>query len=257
MDELTLLKPKLVRLKLSGMLETLSARVQQAMDERWSYSNFLDILLADEVDRRDHKQLTRRLLKSTLEPGKTLESFDFSFNPRLHEPTIRELASCRFLGECENVLLVGPSGVGKSHLAQALGHQAARRGRDVMFRRAAALLHWIGAGDGDGSHERRLRSACSVDLLILDDFGLTALRDEQQNDLYELICERYERRSTILTSNRDFSEWPLVFANPLMASAAMDRLLHRAVKLELEGKSYRVNAFHKRSKELTKASNEI
>jgi len=253
MEETVLLKPKLARLKMSGVLETLNGRLEQAMKERWPYSQFLDCLLSDEVERRDYKQLSRRLARSALDPAKTLETFDFSFNPRIHEPTVRELGTCAFIERKENPFFLGPSGVGKSHLAQALGHEAARRGREVLFRRACSLLQWIGAGRGDGSFERRMRYAATIDVLILDDFGLKPLSEEQQTDLYELICERYEKAPTIITSNRDFSEWMSVFANPLMGSAAMDRLVHRGIKIVIEGKSYRVDSFVKRSKDLSPA----
>lgn len=254
MDELSLLKPKLTRLKLSGITETLSMRIAQAMNDKWSFSQFLDMLLADEVERRDFKQLGRRLTRSGLQPEKTLESFDFRFNLSIHEATFRELATCGFLLKAENLFLVGPSGVGKSHLGQAIGHEACRRGHEALYRRTAVLMHWIAAGHGDGTHPRRLKQIGAVDLLILDDFGLTPLNEAQQADLYELICERYEKRSTIITSNRDFNEWPLVFANPLMGSAAMDRLVHRAVKIVIQGKSYRVDSFVKRTKN-TRSSN--
>jgi DNA replication protein DnaC len=248
MDEMVMLKPKLTRLKMSGVLDTLAGRLDQAMSEKWPYSQFLDQLLSDEVERRDQKQLSRRLVKSELAPDKTLETFDFSFNPRIHEPTIRELAGCQFLERKENCFFLGPSGVGKSHLAQALGHEAARRGHEVLFRRTSALLQWIGAGRGDGSLDRRMKTATTVALLVLDDYGLKPLNEEQQSDLYELICERYERCSLIITSNRDFNEWLGVFANPLMGSAAMDRLVHRGIKIVIEGKSYRADSFMKRSK---------
>jgi len=256
MDELVTLKPKLTRLKLSGVSETLETRIAQAMREKWSFTQFLEILLSDEVERRDFKQLGRRLTRSSLEPDKTLETFDFRFNPRIHEPTIRELATCQFITKHENVFFVGPSGVGKSHLGQALGHEACRRGFEVLARRTSLLLSWVQSGRGDGSRERRLKQLSAVDLLILDDFGLSPLSEEQQADLYEIICERYERASTVVTSNRDFAEWPTVFSNPLMGSAAMDRLVHRAVKLVIEGKSYRVDNFVKRGKRAPAASGE-
>jgi len=249
MDAMTL-KPKLTRLKLSGILETLGGRLDQAQQSKWSYSEFLDFLLSDEVERRDHKQLVRRLLKSELDAEKTLQSFDFSFNAKIHEPTIRELGSCGFLTKKENCLFLGPSGVGKSHLAQAIGNEAVRRGWEVLYRRTSALFGWIAAGVGDGSHDRRLRTACTVPLLILDDFGMKPMSELEQSDLYEVICERYEKAPTILTSNRDFNEWPSVFHNALMGSAAMDRLVHRATKIVVEGNSYRVDAFVRRSRSL-------
>jgi DNA replication protein DnaC len=253
MDAMTL-KPKLTRLKLSGILETLNGRLDQAQSDKLSYSQFLDFLLSDEVERRDHKQLVRRLLKSELDPEKTMQSFDFTFNPKIHEPTIRELATCAFLDRKENCFFLGPSGVGKSHLAQAIGNEAVRRGWEVLYRRTSTLFGWIAGGLGDGSHERRLKSASSVPLLILDDFGMKSLNETEQSDLYEVICERYEKAPTILTSNRDFNEWPMIFQNPLMGSAAMDRLVHRATKIVIEGKSYRVDAFVRRSRESTGAN---
>ena len=243
MDQLVMLKPHLKRLKLAGMLESLPVRIEQAMEEKWDYSHFLLNLLTDEADRRDRKQLLRRLAKSGLEGDKTLETFDFSFNPAIHEQTIKELAGCSFIGQRRLVFFVGPSGVGKSHLAQALGHEACRRGYETICRKTDHLFKWINSGRGDGTHERRLQQIIKQPLLILDDFGLIDLSSKQQEDLYEVIAERYEKSSTIITSNRDFSEWPMVFSNPLMGSAAMDRLVHRAIKIVIKGKSYRLNSF--------------
>jgi DNA replication protein DnaC len=248
MDELVALKPKLARLKLSGILETLTERLGQATTEKWSFTHLLDVLVSDEVERREFKQFGRRLSRSALDPEKTLETFDFSFNPRIHQPTILELATGRFVEKANNLFFLGPSGVGKSHLAQALGHVSCRKGMEVQNERTNILMDWVVAGLGDGSHDRRLKQVCSVDLLILDDFGLTPLREAQQEDLYEIICRRYERKATIITSNRDFNEWPMVFTNPLMASAAMDRLVHRAIKIVIEGNSYRLESFVKRTK---------
>jgi DNA replication protein DnaC len=246
MNELTLLKPKLVRLKLSGILENLDSRLSQAAKEKWSFSNFLDILLSDEVERRNFKQLARRLAKSNLSPEKTLETFDFSFAAKLHEPTVREFANCHFLEQNENIFFLGPSGVGKSHLAQALGHQACRKGFDTYCDRTDLILKWIAAGKGDGSYEKRLKWIATIGLLILDDYGLKNLTEDQQADLFEIVTMRYETRATIITSNRDLSEWPSVFKNALMGSAVMDRLIHRANQIVIEGKSYRLNAFVKR-----------
>lgn len=257
MNDLAQLKPKLLRLKLSGVLETLEQRMHQAMEQKQEYSQFLLNLLTDEVDRRDNKQLSRRLSRSGLNPEKTLSSFDFQFNKQIHKPTIRELATCTFLHERRNLFFVGPSGVGKSHLSQAIGNEACMKNIDVLYRGTHELLQWIHSGRADGSAERRMATVKTIPLLVLDDFGLRPLSEVSQTDLYEIISSRYERSSTILTSNRDFAEWQQVFSNPLMGSAAMDRLVHRAIKISIEGESYRMNSFISSTKNLTGALEEV
>ena len=252
MDKMAMLKPKLVRLKLSGILETLDGRMHEALEGKWDYAQFLLTLLSDEVERRDNKQLNRRLSKSGLDPAKSLQVFDFSFNSKIHEPTVKQLAKSDFIQNRNNIFLVGPSGVGKSHLAQAIGIEACLSGVDVLYRNTTELLKWVHSGRADGNHERRLTSLVNVPLLILDDFGLQPLNEANQSDLFELISLRYERHPMILTSNRDFAEWPMIFENPLMGSAAMDRLVHRAVKVVIEGESFRMNSFLKLNEKLTK-----
>ena len=244
MDKTLILK-KLERLKLPGIASTIDERLDQAMKDKWSYSALVDALLTDEVDRRNHRQITLRLAKSRLEPTKTLETFDFTFNLKISSPLIKELASCAFLEKKQNIFILGPSGVGKSHLAQALGHQACRKEHDVLFYCTYQLFEWIWAGRGDGTHKKRLEQAIKTPLLILDDFGLQTLDEAQQNDLYHLITQRYEKASTIITSNKDFDEWPTIFTNPLLASAALDRLVHRGIQIVIEGQSYRLAEFKK------------
>ena len=240
-----LIAKKLTRLRMSGIAVILEQRLKQAVEEKWSYSMFFEMLLTDEIERRENKQLTLRLAKSKLDPTKTLETFDFSFNNKIPAIAIQELSSSNFVEQKNNIFVLGPSGVGKSHLAQALGHQACRRGHDVLFFGTYQLFDWIYAGRGDGTRKKRLAQVVKIPLLILDDFGLQALNEDQQEDLYELIAERYEKNSTIITSNRDFGEWPAVFANPLLGTAALDRLVHRGVQIIIEGSSYRLAEFKK------------
>lgn len=236
---------KLQRLKLPGMSVTLPQRLEQALLEKWPYSDLIEILLTDEIERRDNKQLTMRLAKSRLDQTKTMETFDFNFNAKIQASLIKELASCQFVAKKQNIFILGPSGVGKSHLAQALGHQACRFGHEVLFYCTYQLFEWIYAGCGDGTYKKRLAHITKMPLLILDDFGLQALNEAQQADLYQVIAGRYEKNATIITSNRNFDEWPSIFTNSLIGTAALDRLVHRGIQIVIEGNSYRLAEFKK------------
>mgnify|MGYP000885749633 CR=1 FL=1 len=237
--DLNTLAPRLKQLRLSGILETLDMRHRQAVDEQWSFTEFLERLLQDEVERRNQKQLTLRLRRAAFQSDKTLERFDFSFNPQLNRQQVLELATCQFVARREPVLICGPTGVGKSHLAQALGHEACRRGYDVVYLSAARMLQHLAGGRADGSYDRRLQSYIRPDLLILDDFGLKPLRPPAPEDFYDVINERYERGATVVTSNRALDEWPQLFGDPLLASAGLDRLFHNAHALTITGASFR------------------
>jgi DNA replication protein DnaC len=234
------LTPYLKQLRLSGILDTLEVRTQQAITEQWSYLEFLTRLVQDEVERRQGKQLTLRIRRSGIASTKTLESFDFGFNPTLNRQQLYDLATCEVIRQHRNVLICGQTGVGKSHLAQALAHEAARKGFDSVFVSAEAMLRHIHAGRADGSYERRLAGYVRPPLLILDDFGLKPLPPAGPGDLYDVINERYERESIIVTSNRAPGEWAELFGDPLLASAGLDRLAHRATVLLLTGRSYRL-----------------
>lgn len=233
------LAPHLKRLRLSGILETLDARNQQAIDGQWSYVEFLSRLLEDEVERRAQKQLALRIRRAKINTTKTLEGFDFNFNPSLNRQQVLDLATCEYIRRKQNVLICGPTGVGKSHLAQALSHEACRRGFDILFVNTHRMLQHINGGRADGTLERRFQTYLRPDLLVLDDFGLKALHPPAPEDLYDVINERYERGSIMLTSNRAPAEWPDMFGNPLLASAGLDRLAHRAVVLVITGTSFR------------------
>ncbi len=232
--------PKLKALRLSGILETLDVRNRQAIDDKLSYVEFLERLLEDEVERRSHKQLLLRVRRAAFSSEKTLEGFNWSFNPSINRQQILDLATGAWIDRKENVLVVGPSGVGKSHLAQALGQEACRRGYHVLFTPVVKMLGHLNGGRADGTYERRLSGYLRPDLLILDDFGLRALRAQESEDFYQVIGERYERGSILVTSNRDYSEWPEAFGeNPLLASAGLDRLAHQAHLITITGASYR------------------
>lgn len=229
----------LKKLRLSGVLQSLDLRKVEAIEHALSFEEFLERLLRDEVERREGKQLDLRIRRANFEHERTLEAFDFRFNPDIPRSRVLELGTCAFVGRREDVLLIGPTGTGKSHLGQALGHRACRLGLAVLFVPAQELFATLHAARGDGTHDRKLQRYVDVDLLIIDDLGLRPLRGEEPYDLHEVIRARHERRSTIITSNRAVPEWQTMFPDPLLAAATMDRLLQHAHVIELIGQSFR------------------
>jgi DNA replication protein DnaC len=240
MNPIPELAPQLKQLRLSGILDSLDARNRQALDGKLAYTEFLSLLIQDEVARREQKKFQMRLRRATFRATKTLEQFDFERLPKLNRALVHELATGRYLTERAPVLIVGPCGTGKSHLGQALGHCAIRQGIDVLFSTCAQLTASLNAARATGSYERKLMTLARVPLLIIDDFGLKPLRPPADEDLHDLIAERYEQAATLVTSNLDFAEWDQAFpANRLLASATLDRLRHNAYCLVLDGESFR------------------
>ena len=233
------LLPKLKQLKLSGMLNTLELRAEQASQEQLSPLEFFALLLDDELERREQNRMAYRLGTSGCNPSKTLSQYDFSAAPGVNRSFITDLATCAFIQRHENVLFCGPTGLGKSHLANALGVEALKRNFRVISKSTYRLLADLNASRATGSYSRTLSSILRCDLLILDDFGLQTVPPVSIQDLYEIICERYETGSIIVTSNRAFEEWAEIFENDLLSSAALDRLTHHAHSLIIQGESYR------------------
>ena len=250
MADMHQLENKMRMIKLSGMVETLDMRLSQAQKEGLAFTQFLEMLLEDEVQHRANKKLASRIIRAHFEEEKSLEGFDFNFNPKLPAQYIRELATCQFIERKESVILCGPVGVGKTHLSQALGHQACRAGYNVLFIKAGRLLSDLGGGRADDSWEKRLQYYLKPNLLILDDFAMKEFTKTQAEDLYELIDRRYHSSSLIVTANRVPKDWYPLFPNPVIAESALDRLVSCAHVITLTGKSYR--ALLRPSKDLDK-----
>jgi len=230
---------KMRSLKLNGMLDTMELRLTQAQKDGLGFIQFLELLLEDEVQHRGNKRLTSRITKARFEEEKSLEEFNFHFNPKVPTQYIHDLATCRFIERKESIIFCGPVGVGKTHLAQALGHQACRLGYSVLFSKASRLLSDLGGGRADGTWEKRLRRYLKPDLLILDDFAMKELTKFQAEDFYELIDQRYRSGSMIATANRSPEDWYPLFPNPVIAESALDRLVSCSHVITLTGKSYR------------------
>src|SRR5208337_3608749 len=231
---------QLRKLKLGGFLESLELRLAQVTNDDLSHLAFLTLVVQDEIERREAKKLSLRIRQAAFEEEKTLEGFDFAFNPRIKRGVVTDLATCLFIEKREHVLIYGPAGVGKTHLAEALGHEACRRGYTTLFVKSAKMLRSLFAARADQSWERQLKRFVRPDLLIIDDFGLTALTPIQAEDFYELVADRHLRSSILITSNRPPQDWVGLFPDPVMANSALDRLSHHAHHIIIdEGESYR------------------
>jgi len=225
-------------LKLSGMLDTIEARLGQARAGELGHIEFLQVLCEDEISRRQATSICRRLRKARFEEQATLEGFDFAASPKLPAAQIRDLAALRWLQAGESVILYGPVGVGKSHVAQALGHLAIRHGADARFLKTSRALAHLAGGHADNTWHKRLGEPARPAVLILDDFAMRELTATQADDLYELITER-AGASLILTSNRAPQDWYPLFPNPVVAESLLDRVINNSHQVYMNGPSYR------------------
>ncbi len=229
-------------LKLSGMLETLDARLAQARAGELGHLDFLQVLCHDEITRRESVAMSRRLRRAHFEQQLTLEGFDFAASPKLPAAQIRDLAALRWLAAGESVVLYGPVGVGKSHVAQALGHLAIRQGAEVRFTKTSRLLATLAGGHADRSFDKRLAELVRPAVLILDDFAMREHTPAQADDLYELVSARASAgKSLVITANRAPVDWYPLFPNPVVAESLLDRLINTSHQVFMNGPSYRPN----------------
>jgi DNA replication protein DnaC len=237
------LQRALGQLRLGGMAAVLETRLRQAQAEPMAPIDLISCLVSDELTRRTGRLLERRRKQAGFrDPHKTLDNFDFSFNPKMNRSLVFDLATCGFVARREDALFLGPGGTGKSHLAQAIGQAAILQGYRVIYRETHVLLEQLGEAVAEGTRKQYMQEVTTVPLLIVDDFGMRKLPMTAAEDLLEIVMRRYERASTVLTSNRPVEDWGKLLADVAAVSAMLDRLLHHGHVLKCGPRSWRTKA---------------
>ena len=240
------------KLRLSGLAQSLDVRLQEAAGNGLTHMEFLELILQDEILVRAERLINRRVKAALFRELKTLEDFDFAFNPSIKKKQVYDLATCRFIREVRDVLLLGPPGTGKSFVAQAIGYQAIKAGFTVLYRSIFDLVRDFLHDEAFAGYDKVLTRYLKPDLLIVDDFGMKQLPKRSGEYLFEIIMRRHETRSTMMTSNRPLEDWGKVIGDVPAATAILDRFLHHAEVITITGKSYRLR--NKAAKETSKDS---
>jgi DNA replication protein DnaC len=234
------LKKKIQHLKLSGVAKSLESRNKYAIENKLSYIDFLELLVEDEYISRQSNSYVKRLNRSKLDTTKTIDTYDFTYQPELNKSEILDLASCRFIHEHKNIVFMGNPGVGKTHLANAIGIEALKQGYKAHFIHASDIISKLMSARGDGTYYFILKELLNVDVLIIDEIGFKKIPQNSVDEFFEVIRRRYEYGSVIITTNRPFEEWANIFGDAVLASAIVDRIVHHSCIIKITGKSYRM-----------------
>jgi DNA replication protein DnaC len=229
------------QLRLGGMADTVNVRAQQARADTLGPLDFLGLLIHDELNRRRDRLVERRLKLADFRDRKTLDTFDWKFNTSIDRALVYELATGRFIEQHQDCLILGNPGCGKSHIAQGIGMAAIHAGFQVIYREAHLLFEHVVLATATGQRARAIATYSEIPLLIIDDVGMRKLPAAAAEDLLEIVMRRYERASTIITSNRPLEDWPKLFGDTPAVTAFLDRLMHHSNLIEIRGKSYRLH----------------
>jgi DNA replication protein DnaC len=227
--------------KLSGMANSLSDRLHYAQNNKLGYQEFLSLLCEYEISARRDNSYKRRVNASKLPSSKKLEDFDFTFQPSIDAKIINDLAICKYIDAGENIIFIGDSGTGKTHLSIGLANKALAREYSVYFTTVSDMLYNLHIAKADNSYHKKVQQLLNYDLLILDELGFKQLPKYSADDFFTVISKRYENKSTIITTNKDFTAWSEIFTDELLSRAIIDRVMHHAYIMNIKGKSYRMN----------------
>ena len=239
------LKTRLREFKLSGINNSLEDRLNFAKEKKISYEELLELLFEDEFNNRRDNNYKKRYVKAKLPAGKTIEEFDFSFQPSIDKRTINECITCNFIREKKNIVLVGNPGTGKTHLSIGIGIKALLKGYKVLYTSVSEMLNCLHTSKADNSYYKKLNYYLENDVLIMDELGFKKIPNYSADDFFEVISRKYEKGSVIITTNKSFEQWSDIFADNILASAILDRIVHYSIVFKITGPSYRAKHLKK------------